>query len=138
MALNLILLTSARNNMMDEITALIDSGTAGNVTIYDGSQPADPSVAVGAQNALVIITLSLPSFAAASGGTIVGDITPALANTAIFTATATWFRIEDSAGNGIVDGEVGTSGSDLNLNTTSISSGVNVEITQLDLTAGNA
>jgi hypothetical protein len=54
------------------------------------------------------------------------------------TGTASWFRITDSAGNAVVDGDVGTSGSDLNLNTVSITSGVQVSVTSLVLTDGNA
>jgi hypothetical protein len=38
----------------------------------------------------------------------------------------------------VVQGTVGTSGQDLNLNTTSISSGATVSITSLVITEGNA
>ncbi len=140
MALNLKVIEAARNAMMDQITAEIDSVTAGSLTIYDGTQATNPAEAIGAQQALAIITLNFPSFAAASGGVIVGDIAPALATTGLIASDATWFRIKDSAGDGIVDGTVGVTGGgfDLELNTVTISVGVAVEVTQLDLTAGNA
>jgi hypothetical protein len=54
------------------------------------------------------------------------------------TGTATWFRCVDSTGTCCVDGNVGTSGSDLNLNSTSINSGVQVSVTSFTITAGNA
>jgi hypothetical protein len=38
----------------------------------------------------------------------------------------------------VLDGSVGTSGSDLNLNTTSIVSGATVSISSFTITAGNA
>jgi hypothetical protein len=38
----------------------------------------------------------------------------------------------------VVDGDVGTSGSDLNLNSTSITIGGSVAVTSFTITAGNA
>ncbi len=52
--------------------------------------------------------------------------------------TATWFRCVDSTGTFCVDGSVGTSGSDLNLNSTTISSGQNVAVSSFVITGGNA
>jgi hypothetical protein len=49
-----------------------------------------------------------------------------------------WFRILTSANAAVVDGDVGTSGSDLNLNSTSITIGGSVAITSFTITAGNA
>jgi hypothetical protein len=54
------------------------------------------------------------------------------------TGTATWFRDVDSTGTCVMDGSVGTSGADLNLNSTSITSGVQVSCTSSTITAGNA
>jgi hypothetical protein len=54
------------------------------------------------------------------------------------TGTATWFRIVTSGGTHVIDGNVGTSGSDLNLSTTSIVSGASVSITSFTITGGNA
>jgi hypothetical protein len=44
----------------------------------------------------------------------------------------------DSTGTCCIDGNVGTSGSDLNLNSTSITSGQNVAVTSFTITEGNA
>jgi hypothetical protein len=55
------------------------------------------------------------------------------------TGTASHFRLWNSAGNvAMVDGDVGTSGSDLNLNTVSLVSGATVAVTSFTVTAGNA
>ena len=54
------------------------------------------------------------------------------------TGTATWARLVDSTGTCAVDMNVGTSGSDLNLNSTSISTGQEVSITSAVITEGNA
>ena len=128
---------TARNNRLDEITALIDAGTAGLLRIYDGTRPANADTAVGGQTLLAELTMNATSFPAASGGSMtanaITDDSSANAN-----GTASWFRIVDSAGNAVVDGDVGTSGSDLNLNTVSISAGVTVSVTSLVLTDGNA
>lgn len=129
---------TARNNEMDEITALIDAGAgAGLLRIYDGTRAANADTAVGAQVLLAELTMGDPSFPAASGGQITANaITDD--TSADNTGTATWFRIVDSNGNAVVDGDVGTSGSDLNLSTTSITAGVTVSVTSMVLTAGNA
>jgi len=55
------------------------------------------------------------------------------------TGTATHFRIWQSNGTtAVIDGDVGTSGSDLNFNSTSITSGGTVSVTSFTITAGNA
>ena len=53
------------------------------------------------------------------------------------TGTATWFRIVDSGATFILDGDVGTSGSDLNLTTTSIVATQPVSVTSATITEGN-
>ena len=138
---NLSYTDTCRNNQLDEITALIDAGAAAGVLrIYDGSQPADADTAVSTQNILSEHTLSDPSAAAASGGVLtfsaVGSDT-----SANNTGTATWFRISDSNGNAVLDGDVSTSAAgtgDLQLDSTSITSGQTVNITSLTITEGNA
>ena len=122
-----------QNNMLDEITALVDAGTAGLLRIYDGSQPATGGAAT---TLLAELTMSVTSAPAASGGvltfsTITDD------SSANATGTATWFRLVDSAASHVLDGTVSTSGADLNLNTTSITSGGTVSVTSFTITAPN-
>ncbi len=53
------------------------------------------------------------------------------------TGTATWFREVDSNGNFILDGDVGISGADLNLNDVNIVAGQPVNISSYVITEGN-
>ena len=128
---------TARNNQLDEITALIDAGTAGALKIYDGTRPTNADTAVGAQTLLAELTMNVTSFPAAAAGAMTANAITDDAS-ANATGTASWFRIESSAGAAVVDGDVSTASSDLNLNTTAITSGVTVSVTSLVLTAGNA
>ncbi len=73
--------------------------------------------------------------AAASGAVSANSIT---SDTNATGGTAAWFRITDSTGAFVMDGDVGTSGSDLNLNTTSIAAASTVSVSSLQITAGNA
>jgi len=122
-----------QNNMLDEITALIDAGTAGFLRIYDGTQPATGGTAT---TLLAELTFSVTSAPAASGGVLTfSAITDD--SSANATGTATWFRVVDSAASHVFDGTVSTSGADLNLNTVSITSGGTVSVTSFTITAGN-
>jgi hypothetical protein len=108
------------------------------VRIYDGTRPATGGAATtllaeltcnpvrqrrrAPRGAAVTLTL----------GTITQD---ASANA---TGTATWFRIVKSDGTTFVmDGNVGTSGSDLNLTTTSIVATQPVSVSSFTITEGN-
>lgn len=122
----------------DAIVDLIDAGTgAGYVLIYPGTQPANPDAATG-ETKLVTITLNDAAFGAAAdgtpGGVATADVDPALSGTASASGTAAWFRVFDSDDTPIIDGDVGTSGSDMNINNTAISSGQTVSITSWTVT----
>ena len=127
--------TTCRNNMLDEIAALVDGGVgAGLLRIYDGTRPASGGTAT---TLLAELTMSDPAFGAAAAAALTANaITDD--SSANATGTATWFRIVDSTGAFVIDGDVGTSGSDLNLSTTSIVSGGTVSVTSLVINAGNA
>lgn len=125
-----------RNNRLDQITARIDGGAgAGLLRIYDGTRPATGGAAT---TLLAELTLSDPSAGAASGGVLTfNSITSD--SSANATGTATWARIVQSDGSThVLDCSVGTSGSDINLNTTSIVSGATVSVTSAAITEGNA
>ena len=127
-------IVTARNNQLDQITALIDSGTQGLLKIYDGVRPSSGGAIT---TVLAELTMSAPSFPPAASGTmtanaITGD------TSANATGTASWFRVTDSTGAFVMDGDVGTSGSDMNLNTVSIQAGVAVDITSFVINSGNA
>jgi hypothetical protein len=103
------------------------AGTGSIIRLYDGSQPANANTAIVSQTLLVSLTIA-GGFGTDSNGTItLGAVT---SGTAAASGTASFFRIVKSDGTTVVmDGSVGTSGSDLNLNTTTIASSQTVSIT---------
>lgn len=126
---------TVRNTRMDAVKDAVDAGAgAGVIKIYNGSRP----LTGGSETTLLAeLTFTDPSFPAASAGAITASAITGDAS-ADNTGTATWFRLETSVGGFVLDGDVGTSGSDLNLNSTSITAGVAVDITSMVLTDGNA
>lgn len=131
MATSTRLSAAARNAAADAITALI--GASGFLRIYDGTQPTNPDTAIGAQVLLAELALSADAFGDASGGVSTANAISS-DTSANATGTATWFTLVTSGGTRVIDGEVGTSGANLNLNTTSIVSGATVSVTALTLT----
>lgn len=130
-----IISSALRTSIADRVTALVDAGVAaGTLKIYTGAQPAGPGTAPTG-TLLVTFTLTDPAFAAAVAGVADLDADPDLSAIAGNTGTAGWFRIADSDGNGVLDGAVATSGSQLNLSSTSITSGGTVTITAGTVTA---
>lgn len=112
------------NAALSALTALANGGT---VTIYNGSQPATPDVAVTSQVALVTLNLSATAAGSASAGTAtMNAVTSAVAGN---SGTASWFRVYASGGAAVWDGDVGTSGADMNFTTTTFTSGVTYGVT---------
>jgi hypothetical protein len=127
--------TTVRNERLQRVQVNIDLGAgAGLFRIYDGTRPATCGTAT---TKLAELTFTDPCAPSASGGVLTMSAITADAS-ADATGTATWFRCVDSTGTCCVDGAVGTSGSDLNLNTTSINTGVQVSVSSFTITAGNA
>lgn len=122
-----------RNNMLDEITTR--AGGSALLRIYDGTQPATGGTAT---TLLAELTCNATFAAAASGGVLtLNSITSD--SSANATGTATWFRIVQSDGSThVLDGTVGTSGADLDLDTTSIVATGTVAVSSFTITAGNA
>jgi hypothetical protein len=107
------------NAALNAITALANGGTVG---IYTGAQPATPDVAVTSQTLLVTLALSATAAASASSGSaVLNAVTSEVAGN---SGTAAWFRVFASGGAAVWDGDVGTSGSDMNFSTTTFTSGV--------------
>lgn len=124
-----------RNGWLDNINTAMNAGAgAALIRIYDGTRPATGGTAT---TLLAELTCSDPAAAAASGGVLTfSAITQD--SSANATGTATWFRIVDSAAAFVLDGSVGTSGSDLNLTTVSIVATQPVSISSATITAPNA
>ena len=121
-----------RNNMLDQITTR--AGASALLRIYDGARPATGGAAT---TLLAELTCNATFAPAATGGVLtLNAITQDASANA--TGTATWFRSVQSGGSThVLDGDVGTSGSDLNLNTTSIVATGTVSVTSFTITAGN-
>ncbi len=124
--------TNVRDDMLDVITTAV--GASGLLNIYDGTRPASGGTATTLLAQLTCNATFAP--AASSGVLTLNAITSDTSANA--TGTATWFRITTSGGTWVIDGNVGTSGSDLNFNTVSIVSGATVAVSSFTITAGNA
>jgi hypothetical protein len=122
----------AANTEADAVAALLNSG---KIRIYDGAQPATADTALSGQNLLAELTFGNPAFGAAVAGVatanaITGD------SSADYTGTAAWFRAFKSDGTtAVFDGSVGTSGCNININSTSITAGGSVNCTAFTFTA---
>ena len=116
MASNLKYSNGTRNAQQQGLITYAGSGSI--IHIYQGTQPADANTAISGQTLLVSLTIS-GGFGTDSNGTLtLGTVSD---GTAVATGTAEFFRITKSDNTTVVmDGSVGTSGCDLNLNNTSI------------------
>lgn len=112
---------------------ITEIGTNALLRFYDGSRPSTGGTVT---TLLGTVTFS-GNIGTASGGVITFS-DPASSN-AVASGTATWARIVKSDGTTFAaDLSVGTSGQDINLTTTSITSGLGIDITGGTLTEGNA
>lgn len=133
MALNPHFLLATRNAQLDRITT--DLSTSAIFRIYAGGQPADTSAATTAANT-VVASLAFPStnaFGAAAAGVITANTITADATCA--GGTAAWAAICKSTGLRVIDMSVGTSGCDLNLNSTTITTNGSCSISAFTVTS---
>ncbi len=131
MANNPKISSTAVNAQADALSDLLDNGY---LRIYDGTQPANANTAVSTQVLLAELRFNATAAPAASAGTLtMSAITQD--SSANATGTATWFRALKSDGSTVVfDGSVGTSGCDINLGSTAITSGSSVGVTSMTFT----
>ena len=103
------------------------AGSGAKICIYQGTQPVNANTAISTQTLLVECDLA-GTFGTDSNGTLtLGTVN---SGSAVATGTAQFFRIFKSDGTTVImDGSVGTSGADLNLNTTAINITQTVNIT---------
>jgi hypothetical protein len=112
-----------------------DVGTGALIRIYSGTRPATGGTAT---TLLAELTVSGAFFATNTGGVAtVNTITQD--SSADATGTASWFRVLTSAAAPKIDGSVTATGGggDLQLVTTSITTGQPVQITSFTITDGN-
>jgi hypothetical protein len=115
---------------MNAVTALLNSGS---LKIYTGSQPAINASPAG--TLLATLTFGSTAFGNSSSGTATANAITS--GTAVATGTAGCFVLEESGGTIVANGSVGTSGADLNLNSTSITSGATVSCSSFTVTLTN-
>jgi hypothetical protein len=135
MALNLQLSVGARNRLLDSFET--ELGTSPKLQIWTGTQPADCAT-TDSGTKLVEMTLPSDFMNAASSGT--KTLLGTWSSTGITNGTAGYFRIKPSSPTGtnaVAQGTVGTSGTDMTLDNTSISTGQTVTINSFTLTAPN-
>lgn len=123
---------AAANAAVNPLVALLNGGT---LNIYTGTQPTGPDTAITSQTLLATLTFSATAFGNAEDG--VATANAIVSGTAVATGTATWARMLSSGSVAEVDCSVGTSGADINLNTTSIVSGATVAVTSFTVTLPN-
>jgi hypothetical protein len=121
---------NTRNVELNALAVLLAGGT---LAFYTGTQPATPETAVTG-TLLGTLTLASPAFGAAAGGVITANaITGDL--TADADGTAGYYRAWKSDGvTAVLDGSVGVSGADCNLNSIEIRAGADIEVTSWTIT----
>ena len=119
------------NAKADAVARLEDNGY---IRIYDGTVPTRADDSIGASVLLAELRFSATSAPAASNGVVTYSSITA-DSSANATGTATYYRTFKSDGTTVVrQGTVGTSGADMNLNSTSIQSGAQVSLTSMTYT----
>lgn len=116
-----------------QAAALVGAYTNGSIlNIYQGTQPATPETAIGAQVLLASIVLPSPAFTQVNGVMTAN----AIASVTIgVTGTAQFFRWNKSDNTTpIADGSIGVSGADMNLNSVALSAGATLAISSMTYT----
>lgn len=136
MAVKPVMSIIAAKAALDAVTALL--GAAATLKLYSGAQPATTLTARSGTLGATL-TFGNPAFGASTSVTADGKAT-GTANAigsetnAPNPITAGYFSIASSAPTVILQGNVGTSGADLNLNTTTIIAGDTIAITSFKIT----
>lgn len=112
------------------------AGTGAIFSLFTGTQPVNANTAITSQVLLVSMVIA-GVFGTDTNGTLtLGSVTAGIAAN---TGTAAWFRIYKSDNSTVVmDGSVGLTGADLNLNSVSITALQTVGITSGTIIRGNA
>ncbi len=137
MASNLKYSAALKNAQQNAITSTV--GASALLNIYSGTQPANPDTAITSQVLLATLTCNATFAPAASGGVLTLNAISNGTGTAGAGAgtNATWYRLTTSGGTAHIDGTVGITASDLNLNNVNIATGQTVSVTSATYTNGN-
>ena len=121
--------TALKNTRMTDVVTAIDNGGAGSLEMGDSS-------GFSGAHLLSVITFAA-TCGTVSGGVLTFSSTPLVDSSANNTGTVTQAEVLDGVGHVVISGlTVGTSGSDINLSSTSIVSGQSVTITAASITHG--
>ena len=117
------------------------------LNLYSGTQPSSADSAPGGTSTLLVsITVDGGATGLTFDAPVAGVLSKAAAETwegtAVATGTVGWFRMYESGGDPSVlsttesriDGTVATSGGDVNISSTAITSGANQTVTDFDIT----
>lgn len=125
---------AVRNAQLDAYETTI--GTAPKMRILTGSAPAN---CAAAQTGTLLAELSLPADWAANAASGAKGLIGSWSGNVVTDGTAGYYRILDNAGTTCHEqGTIGTSGQDINLTSTALTTGQVLVITAKTLTAGNA
>ena len=120
-----------------KVDAIDTGGGTAVLRIYSGTRPDKVDTALSGNTLLAELNLSNPAFGAAADDNPNAIATASAItddSSANATGTASFFRVLDRAGTAVIDGNVGTSGEDLNLDSVSITSGQTVSISSWTIT----
>ncbi len=137
MALNLKYSASLKNAQQDAITTKL--GASCLIDIMSGTQATNPDTAIGAQVVLATLTGNATFAPGASGGVVtLNAISNGTGTAGAGGGTvATWFRMKTAGAVAHVDGTVGITGCDLNLNNTNIATSQTVSVSSFTLSNAN-
>lgn len=123
-----------RTASLDALLDRMDAGSGpGVIEVRSGTQPATGDTTESG-TLLVTFVCADPAWGASSGGVKTLDTSPVISATAVATGTAGWARAKDSNDVDCGDFSVGTSATDLIINSTSITSGQTVNLTSGTIT----
>ena len=130
--------TDVRNDLATAFAAAVDAGTGDSkLQLYSGTRPATFGD-TPAGDLLAEFTLPATTFGAPATGVITANAITATTGTAAAGAGGTvvgWFRVVDGDGAVVEDSDsVGTSGTELVLNQTSVFEDESVEVTAWTVT----
>ncbi len=118
---------TAQRNML--ASAIASDITSYMLAIYTGTQPA---TANDAATGTKLVDITINGFNAAASGSSTLDTSTPNTGVAVAAGTAGWGRITGATG--VIDGTVGTSGTDFTINSTSVSNGATVTLTAMTIT----
>lgn len=130
MALNTQLAFNTADVANNAIGPLLNNGF---LDIYDGAQPTNADTAVGGQVKLARLTFGATAFGASASGVITANAITA--GTILATGTAAWCRLWKSDGTtAVMDGTVGTSGTNVIVGSTAFQINAQATITSATFT----